>query len=274
MIAELGWSELKGLIDEVSSQADGRPEGTPAPRRAQEQVEGKGQALLKAGRGVVGPSIKAPATGIGQMARHLGPIESDCAESETALKINTMRTLIVLLNWLACLSELSATTIVLTFVHQPLTTLGTDVDIEIVVTRVPVLMNSVPESLIQHVAAPNKLLQDKLTDIPDSNILSRLGITMSVRLVEKAHYAVTLDLSAVGDPATFGVTLEEVINATVDCINKTIQETNLFHGEGLKSTWNLDFTGDETLVSGLGRFKKRYAPLQETEETGVSGSEP
>ncbi len=159
--------------------------------------------------------------------------------------------------WFAFLLPAFGGTRSLTFVHQPLTTLGTDGDAGIVVARVPVLTNVVPENLLHHIASPNRLLQDDSAGIADSNILSMLGISLSGDLIEGSQYLVTLDLSRLGDPSKHGVTLAAVIEAAIECINHTIIDTNLFHGDGQKIVWTLRLVGDQETLKPLAKHQKQ-----------------
>ena len=108
-----------------------------------------------------------------------------------------------------------AGTRILTFIYQPLTTLGTEQDAAVVVARIPVLINAVPESIIGSIARPNKLLQSATANIPDSNLLSLLDIHLSAELVGSKHYRVALDLRDMRSPEPFGVTADEVIAGAV-----------------------------------------------------------
>ncbi|MBK1790040.1 hypothetical protein [Persicirhabdus sediminis] len=171
-----------------------------------------------------------------------------------------MRISILILLSLALLVTTKAGTRVLTFVHQPLTTLGTEMDAGIVIARVPVLTNAVPEGLLSHVATRNRLLQDESASISDSNILSLLGITLSVKLEKGARYSVTMDLSGAGDPSKLGVSLEAVVAATVECINKTILETNVFHVGSGNVVWSLKLKGSPEQSLVLAKYQRDYDP--------------
>ena len=76
-----------------------------------------------------------------------------------------------------------AGTRILTFIYQPLTTLGTEQDAAVVVARIPILINAVPEAIIASIASPNKLLQSANANVPDSNLLSLLRIGLSAEFV-------------------------------------------------------------------------------------------
>ncbi len=167
---------------------------------------------------------------------------------------------ILIVLWLALRLTAEAGTLALTFVHQPLTTLGTDGDAGIVIARVPVLTNAVPEGLLSHVASPNKILQNESAGVSDSNILSRLGISLSVVLVEGTRYEITMDLSGASVPAEHGVTLEAVVASAIECINKTIIDTNAFHGDSQQVVWRLNLKADAKTILALKQYQRSYEP--------------
>lgn len=115
----------------------------------------------------------------------------------------------------------------LLFVHQPLSTYGTEGDAGIVVTRIPVLANTVSEGLVACISSPNKLLQSSLGGVvSDSNILSLLGIRLSATFVRERHYRVVLDLRKMLPAQRFGVTTNEVIEAARKCLRATFEEND------------------------------------------------
>ncbi|MFC5457318.1 hypothetical protein [Prosthecobacter fluviatilis] len=117
-----------------------------------------------------------------------------------------------------------AGTRMLAFIHQPLTTLGTDGDAVVVVARVPVLVNAVPESFIGAIAMPNRLPQSESAGMPDSNLVSLLHMGVSVQLVKGRHFRIVLDLQNLGDCEPYGVTVKEVVAGTVQCLQATFDE--------------------------------------------------
>lgn len=104
------------------------------------------------------------------------------------------------------------------FIHQPLTTLGTEGDATVVVARVPVLVNAV----LGAVAWPNKLPQSDSAGVEDSNFISLLDIHLSAELVSGRHFSITLDLRDMRPCEPYGVTAEEVIAGTIQCLKKTM----------------------------------------------------
>jgi hypothetical protein len=134
------------------------------------------------------------------------------------------RSLYILAASIALVCSSFAGTRMLTFIYQPLTSLGTEGDAAVVVARIPVLINTVPESIIGSIAWPNKLLQGATANISDSNLLSLLNIHLSAELVNGRHYSVTLDLRDMRSCERFGVTADEVIAGTVRCLQATFDE--------------------------------------------------
>lgn len=120
------------------------------------------------------------------------------------------------------------------FVYQPLTTLGTDQDTKIIVVKIPVIANAVPESVISYISAPHKLQQREPAFAEDSNLLSRLGIGVSAEwFAEPRHYVATLDLSTMKPTSDFDLAEEVVIEAAIECIQRTIKEM------GGESLWKI-----------------------------------
>jgi hypothetical protein len=134
------------------------------------------------------------------------------------------RSILILALSVALVCSSRAGTRILTFIHQPLTTLGTDQDAAVIVARIPVLTNAVPESIIAHIASPNKLIQDSTAEIADSNLLSLLDIKISAKPVTERIYDVTLDIREMRPSDRFGVTAGEVVAATIECLKKMFGE--------------------------------------------------
>src|SRR3954471_20479248 len=102
----------------------------------------------------------------------------------------------------------------ISFVYQPLTTLGTDDESKIVVAKVPIIVSGSPESVLTYICAPHQLLQRGPSIIDDSNLLSRLGISISGEAgTERGRYIATLDLSQMKRTAQFELSDDEVVKA-------------------------------------------------------------
>ena len=128
----------------------------------------------------------------------------------------------ILLLSLAC--GAFAGTRVITYIYQPLATIGTDEDADILVTKIPVLTNTVEENLITHIASPNRLLQDANVDVADSNLLSLLKIHIEAELVAGKHFKVTLDLRDMLPTDDYDVTPQQVVDSAVKALRATFDE--------------------------------------------------
>lgn len=110
----------------------------------------------------------------------------------------------------------------LAYIYQPLTTLGTEGDAAVVVARVPVLVNAVPESVFGAIAWPNKLPQSDSAGVEDSNFISLLDIHLSAELLSGRHFRITLDLRDMKSCEPYGVTAEEVVKGAIQCLKATM----------------------------------------------------
>ena len=138
------------------------------------------------------------------------------------------------------------------FIYQPLTPLGTDQEAGIIITRVPVIADSVPESTIGYVSAPNKLLQRDPVIAEDSNLLSCLNIKVSAEWVSEKEYSALLDLSGMKPTEDFGVTEAAVVKAAVQCIRKTIDEI------GGPYLWKVRITASGSAPSKWKKFEFQH----------------
>ena len=138
------------------------------------------------------------------------------------------------------------------FVYQPLTPLGTDQEAGIIIAKVPAILDSVPESTIGYVSAPNKLLQREPAVAEDSNLLSRLNISVSAEWISEKEYSAILDLSRMKPTEEFDVTEEAVVKAAVQCIRKTIDEI------GGPYLWKVRIVASEAAPSKWAKFEFQY----------------
>ena len=145
-----------------------------------------------------------------------------------------------------------AGTRILTFIYQPLTTLGTEGDAAVVVARIPILINAVPEAIIASIASPNKLIQSANANVPDSNLLSLLRIGLTAELVTGRHYRVTLDLREIRAVEPYGVTADEVIAGAIKCLRATFDEDENLGSYELHVQSNKDDKRNWT------RYEERY----------------
>jgi hypothetical protein len=124
------------------------------------------------------------------------------------------------------------------FVYQPLTTLGTDAESKIIVARIPIICSGSTESVLSYISAPHQLLQRGPAIVEDSNLLSALGVSVEAEWLEKpGHFVVTLDLSQMKRASRHQLSDDEVVNAAVKCIRRTIDEI------GQKKVWKVRIVG-------------------------------
>jgi hypothetical protein len=124
------------------------------------------------------------------------------------------------------------------FVYQPLTTLGTDAESKIIVARIPIICSGSTESVLSYISAPHQLLQRGPAIVEDSNLLSALGVSVEAEWLEKpGHFVVTLDLSQMKRATRHQLSDDEVVNAAVKCIRRTIDEI------GQKKVWKVRIVG-------------------------------
>ena len=111
------------------------------------------------------------------------------------------------------------------FVYQPLTTLGTDQEAQIIIAKVPIIVSGPPANVLSYISAPHQLPQRGPQIIDDSNLLSRLGISVTGEEgADDSHFIATLDLSQMKLRREYGVTDEAVVKAALRCIRNTINE--------------------------------------------------
>ena len=122
----------------------------------------------------------------------------------------------------------------ISFVYQPLTTMGTDAEAAIIVAKVPIIASGAPANVLSYVSAPHQLPQRGPAIVEDSNLLSVLGISVSgEEAAESGHFVATLDLSQMKLTARYKLTDEAVVKAALRCIRNTINEV------GEKGVWKI-----------------------------------
>ena len=142
-----------------------------------------------------------------------------------------------LLFFLACSSAFAGLSGIC-FVYQPLTTLGTDMEAQVIVARIPIICSGPTESVFSYISAPHQLLQRGPAIVEDSNLLSTRRVSVEAEWVEKpGHFVVTLDVSQMKRPGRHELTEDEVVNAAVKCIRRTIDEI------GQKKVWKVRVVG-------------------------------
>jgi hypothetical protein len=142
----------------------------------------------------------------------------------------------------------------ISFVYQPLTTLGTDSESQIIVAKVPIILSGSPETVLTYICAPHQLLQRGPGIIDDSNLLSRLGISVSGETAGPARYTATLDLSEMKLTRQYKLTDEEVVRATLRCIRNTINEV------GEKGIWKIRIIGRQQDGTKWHKYETDYRP--------------
>jgi hypothetical protein len=141
------------------------------------------------------------------------------------------------------------------FIYQPLTTMGTDADPKIIVAKVPVIASGPEENVVTYISAPHQLPQRGPQIVEDSNLLSLLGISVTGEWIEKPeHYVATLDLSKMKPTTDYDLTDEEIVKATVKCIQGTIDEL------GAKKTWKINIVARPEDGAKWHKYERDYRP--------------
>jgi hypothetical protein len=175
-------------------------------------------------------------------------------EPASCFVVNYVKSLRLLICLLAASTALGGTSGI-SFVYQPLTTLGTDSEARIVVAKVPIIVSGPPESVLVYISAPAQLLQRGPAIIEDSNLLSRLGISINGEAgPERGYYVATLDLSQVKRTAQYGVTDEDVVRVALRCIRSTINEV------GQKGIWKIRIIGRQLDGGKWHKYETEYRP--------------
>jgi len=142
----------------------------------------------------------------------------------------------------------------ISFVYQPLTTLGTDAEAKIVIAKVPIILSGSPETVLAYISAPHQLLQRGPAIVEDSNLLSRLGISVSGEPAGVGRYTATLDLSLMKLTRQYAVTDDAVVQATLRCIRSTINEV------GEKGIWKIRIIGRQQDGAKWRKYETDYRP--------------
>lgn len=144
----------------------------------------------------------------------------------------------------------------ISFVYQPLTTLGTDSESTIVVAKVPIIVSGSPETVLTYISAPHQLLQRGPSIVEDSNLLSRLGISVTGETSGPGRYTATLDLSQMKLTRQYELTDEAVVKASLRCIRSTINEV------GQKGIWKIRIIGRQQDGTKWRKYETDYRPHQ------------
>ena len=143
----------------------------------------------------------------------------------------------------------------ISFVYQPLTTMGTDAEAQIIVAKVPIIASGPPANVLSYVSAPHQLPQRGPGIVDDSNLLSLLGISVSgEEAAEQGRFVATLDLSQMKLPARYKLTDEAIVKAALRCIRNTINEV------GEKGIWKIRIVGRPKDGAKWSKFEMEYRP--------------
>jgi hypothetical protein len=143
----------------------------------------------------------------------------------------------------------------ISFVHQPLTTMGTDEEAGIVIAKVPIIASGPPANVLSYISAPHQLMQRGPDIVEDSNLLSRLGISITgEEAAETGHFIATLDLSLMKSTKEFGLTDEAVVRAALRCIRNTINEI------GQKGIWRIRILARPQESGKWRKYEADYRP--------------
>src|SRR3954451_16748457 len=151
-------------------------------------------------------------------------------------------------------SSAFAGTSAISYVYQPLTTVGTDAEPKMIIAKVPIILSGSPESVLVYVGAPVRLLQRGPAIVEDSNLLSRLGISVEGEKSGPGRYTATLDLSQMKLTRQYGLTDEEVVRGALRCIRNTINEV------GEKGIWTMRIIGRKQDGNKWRNYETEYRP--------------
>jgi len=160
-----------------------------------------------------------------------------------------------ILIFLLASSSAFAGTSAISFVYQPLTTMGTDAEAGIIVAKVPIIASGPPANVLSYVSAPHQLPQRGPAIVEDSNLLSVLGISVSGEEAgESGRFVATLDLSQMKLPARFKLTDDAVVKAALHCIRNTINEV------GEKGIWKIRIVPRRQDGAKWSKYETDYRP--------------
>ncbi|MFN2624227.1 MAG: hypothetical protein ABR611_15430 [Chthoniobacterales bacterium] len=143
----------------------------------------------------------------------------------------------------------------ISFVYQPLTTMGTDAEAGIIVAKVPIIASGPPANVLSYVSAPHQLPQRGPAIVEDSNLLSVLGISVSGdEAAEAGRFVATLDLSQMKLTARYKLTDEAVVKAALHCIRNTINEV------GEKGIWKIRIVARPKDGTKWSKYETDYRP--------------
>jgi hypothetical protein len=142
----------------------------------------------------------------------------------------------------------------ISFVYQPITTMGTDAEAQIIIAKVPIIASGPPANVLAYISAPHQLLQRGPQIVEDSNLLSRIGISVSGEEAGEGRFVATLDLSQMKLTKEYGLTEEAVVKATLRCIRNTINEV------GQRGIWKIKIIPRPRDGAKWQKFETDYRP--------------
>ena len=142
----------------------------------------------------------------------------------------------------------------ISFVYQPITTMGTDGEAGIIIAKVPIIASGPPADVLAYISAPHQLLQRGPQIVEDSNLLSRLGISVSGEEAGEGRFVATLDLSQMKSTKDYELTDEAVVKATLRCIRNTINEV------GQRGIWKIRIVARPQDGAKWRKFETDYRP--------------
>ena len=143
----------------------------------------------------------------------------------------------------------------ISFVYQPLTTMGTDTEGGIIVAKIPIIVSGPPENVLSYISAPHQLPQRGPSIVEDSNLLSRIGISVTgEKSADAGYFIATLDLSQMKLSKQYGLTEEAVVRATLRCIRNTINEV------GQKGIWKIRIVARPQESGKWRKYEAEYRP--------------
>ena len=143
----------------------------------------------------------------------------------------------------------------ISFVYQPLTTMGTDAESGIIVAKVPIIASGPLENVLSYISAPHQLPQRGPSIVEDSNLLSQLGISVSGEEgSDSNHFIATLDLSQMKSTKDYELTDEAVVKAALRCIRNTITEI------GQRGIWKIKIVARQQDGAKWRKFETEYRP--------------
>ena len=125
----------------------------------------------------------------------------------------------------------------------------------IIIAKVPIIASGPPADVLSYISAPHQLPQRGPQIVDDSNLLSRLGISVTGEEgADDSHFIATLDLSQMKLKREYGLTDEAIVKATLRCIRNTINEV------GQKGIWKIKIIARPQDGAKWRKYETDYRP--------------